>query len=172
MLGKPAVAGTRVTVELILEKLAAGESIAVLIRSHPRVDARAVREALRFAGQRTGEVLDRLGLASGGGLLTAVNELDDKADDERLGAPDRSLFPGDPEPTAFQVVAGIVETAGVSSDEAYDVMQVSPASNVPLILLKIAEEGGVEEFVSRYGMGRAEALIALGFAAELLRIYR
>jgi uncharacterized protein (DUF433 family) len=38
MMGKPAVAGTRITVELILEKLSAGETIEQLLDAHPQVD--------------------------------------------------------------------------------------------------------------------------------------
>jgi len=49
MMGKPVVAGTRITVELILEKLAAGESIDQLVQEHPRLTAEAIRAALQFA---------------------------------------------------------------------------------------------------------------------------
>jgi uncharacterized protein (DUF433 family) len=49
MMGKPVVAGTRVTVELILEKLAAGESFQQLIEAHPRLTIEAVSAALAFA---------------------------------------------------------------------------------------------------------------------------
>lgn len=49
MMGKPVVAGTRITVELILEKLAAGESIEQLLEAHPRLTEKGVREALAFA---------------------------------------------------------------------------------------------------------------------------
>ena len=51
MMGKPVVAGTRVTVELILEKLGSGESIEQLLESHPRLTREAVLAALRFAAQ-------------------------------------------------------------------------------------------------------------------------
>ena len=37
MMGKPVVAGTRITVELILEKLSAGETIEQIIKSHPNL---------------------------------------------------------------------------------------------------------------------------------------
>jgi Protein of unknown function (DUF433) len=37
MMGKPVIAGTRITVELILEKLAAGETIEQLLEAHPRL---------------------------------------------------------------------------------------------------------------------------------------
>src|SRR5206468_579925 len=37
MLGKPVVAGTRITVELLLRKLGAGESVEELLSTHPRL---------------------------------------------------------------------------------------------------------------------------------------
>jgi len=49
MMGKPVVAGTRITVELILEKLAAGESAEQLVEEHPRLTREAIRAALEFA---------------------------------------------------------------------------------------------------------------------------
>jgi len=51
MMGKPVIAGTRITVELILEKLAAGESIDQLLEAHPRLTKEGVLAALDFAGQ-------------------------------------------------------------------------------------------------------------------------
>jgi uncharacterized protein (DUF433 family) len=49
MMGKPVIAGTRITVESILEKLAAGENVDQLLEAHPRPTAGAVRAALAFA---------------------------------------------------------------------------------------------------------------------------
>ena len=49
MMGKPVVAGTRITVELVLEKLAAGETIEQLLEAHPRLTRQAVLAALEFA---------------------------------------------------------------------------------------------------------------------------
>ena len=49
MMGKPVVAGTRITVELILEKLAAGETIEQILEAHPRLTREAVLAALQFA---------------------------------------------------------------------------------------------------------------------------
>lgn len=46
--GKPVVAGTRITVELILEKLATGESVEQVLEAHPRLTREAVRAALAF----------------------------------------------------------------------------------------------------------------------------
>jgi uncharacterized protein (DUF433 family) len=51
MMGKPVVVGTRITVELILEKLAAGESIDQLLAAYPRLTRPAVLAALEFAAQ-------------------------------------------------------------------------------------------------------------------------
>lgn len=49
MMGKPVIVGTRITVELILEKLAAGESIEQIIEEHPRLTEENIRAALSFA---------------------------------------------------------------------------------------------------------------------------
>ena len=51
MMGKPVIAGTRITVELILEKLAAGETIEQILESHPRLTREAVQAALAFAAE-------------------------------------------------------------------------------------------------------------------------
>jgi len=49
MMGKPVVAGTRITVELILERLAAGETLEQLLEAHPRLTKQAILAALDFA---------------------------------------------------------------------------------------------------------------------------
>lgn len=49
MMGKPVVAGTRITVELIHEKLAAGESIEQILDAHPLLTREGVLSALEFA---------------------------------------------------------------------------------------------------------------------------
>lgn len=49
MMGKPVIAGTRITVELILEQLAAGEGIEQILQAHPRVTREAIQAALDFA---------------------------------------------------------------------------------------------------------------------------
>ena len=49
--GKPVLEGTRVSVELILEKLAAGESERQILEAHPRLAEDAVRVALAFAAR-------------------------------------------------------------------------------------------------------------------------
>lgn len=51
MMGKPVVAGTRITVELILRKLAAGESVEQLLDAHPRLTREAISAALAFAAE-------------------------------------------------------------------------------------------------------------------------
>jgi uncharacterized protein (DUF433 family) len=51
MMGKPIVAGTRITVELILEKLAAGESVDQILAAHPRLTKEGIQAALSFAAQ-------------------------------------------------------------------------------------------------------------------------
>jgi uncharacterized protein (DUF433 family) len=49
MMGKPVIAGTRITVELILEKLAAGETIEQIVGAHPRLKREHILAALDFA---------------------------------------------------------------------------------------------------------------------------
>jgi len=49
MMGKPVVAGTRITVELILEKLGAGETIEQILEAHPRLTKPAILAAIEFA---------------------------------------------------------------------------------------------------------------------------
>ena len=51
MMGKPVVAGTRITVELILEKLSAGETIEQVLEAHPRLTRESVLAALGFAAR-------------------------------------------------------------------------------------------------------------------------
>lgn len=51
MMGKPVVAGTRITVELILEKLAAGETVEQILDAHPRLTRDAISAALEFAAR-------------------------------------------------------------------------------------------------------------------------
>lgn len=46
MMGKPIIAGTRITVELILEKLKAGESISQIKNSHPLLSEDEIRATL------------------------------------------------------------------------------------------------------------------------------
>ncbi|MEW6770742.1 MAG: DUF433 domain-containing protein [Bacillota bacterium] len=51
MMGKPVIAGTRIPVSLILEKLAAGETIEQILQAHPRLTEEAIRAALVFAAE-------------------------------------------------------------------------------------------------------------------------
>ena len=51
MMGKPVVVGTRITVELILEKLAAGETVDQLLASHPRLTREGVLAAFDYAAK-------------------------------------------------------------------------------------------------------------------------
>jgi uncharacterized protein (DUF433 family) len=49
LFGKPTIAGTRITVELILEKLAAGETIDQILESHSRLTPESIYAAIAFA---------------------------------------------------------------------------------------------------------------------------
>lgn len=49
MMGKPVIAGTRITVELLLEKLAAGESTEQVLRAYPQLPEGSIAAALAYA---------------------------------------------------------------------------------------------------------------------------
>lgn len=49
MVGKPCIKGTRITVELILEKLAAGLSYDEILEDHPRLTREDILAAISFA---------------------------------------------------------------------------------------------------------------------------
>ncbi len=51
MMGKPIVAGTRITVETILERIVAGETIEQLLAAQPRLTHEAVLAAFGFAAR-------------------------------------------------------------------------------------------------------------------------
>jgi uncharacterized protein (DUF433 family) len=51
MLGKPVIRGTRITVEIILEKIAAGCSVEEVLADYPRLVAEDVRAAAAYARQ-------------------------------------------------------------------------------------------------------------------------
>ncbi len=51
MMGKPVFAGTRITVESMLDKLAAGESKEQIVAEYPRLNEKAILAALDFASK-------------------------------------------------------------------------------------------------------------------------
>jgi uncharacterized protein (DUF433 family) len=51
MMGKPIIQGTRITVELIIEKLAAGETVEQILEAHPRLNPQSIQAALAFAAE-------------------------------------------------------------------------------------------------------------------------
>lgn len=51
MMGKPVIAGTRITVDLILEKMASGETIEQILEAHPRLTRESIMAAFDFASR-------------------------------------------------------------------------------------------------------------------------
>ena len=49
MLGKPCIKGTRITVELILEKLAGGASVEWILDGYPHLKREDVLESIKYA---------------------------------------------------------------------------------------------------------------------------
>jgi uncharacterized protein (DUF433 family) len=54
MMGKPVIAGTRITVELVLTRLAEGRSIADIVREYPHLTADQVTAAIEYARSKVG----------------------------------------------------------------------------------------------------------------------
>ena len=51
MMGKPVVAGTRITAELILEKLGAGETMEQILEAYPSLTRDSIQAATAFAAR-------------------------------------------------------------------------------------------------------------------------
>lgn len=51
MFGKPVIKGTRITVELILGKIAAGESVETILSSYPHLTRDRILACVAFAGK-------------------------------------------------------------------------------------------------------------------------
>ena len=49
MLGKPVIKGTRITVEIILERLNAGETVEQIANSYKNIDIQDVHAAIEYA---------------------------------------------------------------------------------------------------------------------------
>lgn len=49
MMGKPIITGTRITVESLLDRFAAGETIDQMLEAHPRLTKEAIFAAFAFA---------------------------------------------------------------------------------------------------------------------------
>ncbi|MGH1365360.1 MAG: DUF433 domain-containing protein [Calditrichia bacterium] len=49
MMGKPVIKGTRITVELLLEKLAAGETFDQLLEAYPQLNLQSIQAAMAYS---------------------------------------------------------------------------------------------------------------------------
>lgn len=54
MMGKPVIRGTRITVENILERLGAGETVMDILEAYPDLDREAIQGALLYAAEVLG----------------------------------------------------------------------------------------------------------------------
>jgi uncharacterized protein (DUF433 family) len=50
--GKPVIEGTRISVELIVEHLAAGETVEQLLEAYPHITREGIRAALAYAAEQ------------------------------------------------------------------------------------------------------------------------
>jgi len=51
MVGKPVIKGTRITVELILRKFAAGQTIEEILEDYPHLTRAGIKAALEYAAE-------------------------------------------------------------------------------------------------------------------------
>ena len=51
LFGKPVIKGTRIPVDLILEKMGKGETVSDLLQAYPRVSEQAIQACLIFAAE-------------------------------------------------------------------------------------------------------------------------
>jgi uncharacterized protein (DUF433 family) len=51
MLGKPVIKGTRITVELVIERLGQGQTIDELLISYPHITRESIMACLQYAAQ-------------------------------------------------------------------------------------------------------------------------
>jgi uncharacterized protein (DUF433 family) len=68
MLGKPVIEGTRVTVEVVLEKLAAGLSHKDILVAYPRLTEKDIIDVVAFANRSTNNGTNRFAKYRGVGL--------------------------------------------------------------------------------------------------------
>ena len=57
MFGKPVVKGTRIPVDLLLEKLGAGETTEQLLKSYPTLSIKAIQSCLLFAADNVKSII-------------------------------------------------------------------------------------------------------------------
>ena len=51
LFGKPTIKGTRIAVDLILEKLSYGESVDQLLKAYPQLSEKSIRACLSYASE-------------------------------------------------------------------------------------------------------------------------
>ena len=66
--GKPIIAGTRISVELILELLSSGMSIEEIIKEYPHLTKKSILEAIKYAKTCGAKTIGLLGFKNGGKL--------------------------------------------------------------------------------------------------------
>ena len=76
MMGKPVIVGTRITVELILEKLAAGESIEQIVAAHPRLTRDHILAAIDWHNGRSDYMQGQIRAVVNEGRIEPLEKLD------------------------------------------------------------------------------------------------
>ncbi len=93
MVGKPVIKGTRITVEHILEKIAAGQSFESILSDHPHLSHEEVASAVRFALAQVRKEFPPY--TENQRLLDSINEayaVSDPEEERLIGAMQRKAF--------------------------------------------------------------------------------
>ncbi len=93
MVGKPVIKGTRITVEHILEKVAAGQSFESIVSEHPHLSSQEVASAVRFALEQVKK--DYPPYTESQRLLDSINEayaVSDPEEEKLIGAMQKKAF--------------------------------------------------------------------------------
>ncbi len=64
MLGKPTIKGTRITVELIVDRMSYGETIDDILEAYPHLTREGILACLRYAAYRLNRELDDYDVAA------------------------------------------------------------------------------------------------------------
>ncbi len=175
MLGRPTVAGTRITVDLILERLAAGENPEQVLQSYPRLSEDGLRAALNFAwvfmqnvaeAFRSGRLRPEL-RSDKRTLRDAIEVLSGDA----LTREGASTIPGDLDGGFLGSVLRKVDAASIEGAEAFESLSSVTIDEAAYLLEDVAHGNWEEVFSRRRGRRRGpeEVRVVLAFASEAIR---
>lgn len=73
--GKPVITGTRISVELILDRVASGMSVKEILRDYPHLSAKQIQAALSYASNLVREKSSRPKLSQPEHIVSYANQI-------------------------------------------------------------------------------------------------